>query len=98
MEEKKFISVLNFEEKVLQMEGIVIRIRASSDTQVLDYAYTRKAKDSQTVSSLLQSRVVPCLGDLEFCVIGGNFSSVMGQTSLKALRESYVRKQTTFQV
>lgn len=92
--EKCLISVLQLEEKIFQLEGVVIRIRASSDTQVFDYGYTRKAPETQTVSVWLQTRVVPCLRGFEFCIIGGNFSSVMGQTSLKALRESYVSKST----
>lgn len=88
---KKYISVEQFEAKVFELDGIVIRVRAKSNSLVEDYTFQRKVSDDQTVSDWLKARIIPCIQDLECSVIGGNFSNVVGQTSVGYLRNSYKR-------
>jgi hypothetical protein len=86
------ITVLELEEQIFQLEGIVVRIRAPSKSKVLEYGYTRCAPGNQKVSLWLNTRVAPCLRGLEISVISGSFGSVLGQTTLSNLRDSYVRR------
>jgi hypothetical protein len=83
------ISVSEFEAKVLEIEEIVIRVRASSSAKVLDYTYERKAAGNQTVADWLDGRIRPLINRLEVSVIGGDCTSPHGRTKLETLRSSY---------
>jgi hypothetical protein len=83
------ISVSEFEAKVLEIEEIVIRVRAPSSAKVLDYEYERKAAGKQTITDWLDSRVRPLIGANEVSVIGGAYISPHGRTKLETLRSSY---------
>jgi hypothetical protein len=85
------ISVREFETKVLEREEIVIRVRAPSGTKVEDYDYARKAAGNQSISSLLDGRIRPLIGDYEVDVLDGNYATPHGRTRLATLRASYER-------
>lgn len=84
-----YISVNEFEAKVLEIEEVVIRIRAPSSTKVLDYMYERKAAGNQTIADWLDGRIRPLITGNEVSVIGGDCTSPHGRTKLETLRSSY---------
>jgi len=83
------ISVSEFEAKVLELEEIVIKIRAPAGTHVNDYTYTRKAAGTQSTTDWLEGRVKPCLEGNEVVIIAGDYSVPHGRTKLDTLRRSY---------
>ena len=85
------ISVSEFENKVLEKEEILIRVRASSSEKVEDYSYNRKAAGNQSITDWLEGRIKPHLGTFEVTVIDGDYTSPHGRTKLERLRRSYER-------
>jgi hypothetical protein len=85
------ISVREFETKVLELEEIIIRVRAPSGTKVEDYDYERKAAGNQSISDWLDGRIKPLIGDNEVDVLDGNYATPHGRTKLETLRASYER-------
>jgi hypothetical protein len=85
------ISVKEFETKVLELEEIIIRVRAPSGTKVEDYDYERKAAGNQSTSDWLDCRIKPLIGDHEVDVLDGNCATPHGRTKLETLRASYER-------
>ena len=81
-----------FEQAVFELEGIVIRIRASRSEEVKDYDYHRAASEGTSVTAWLNNRIYPKIGDLGVSVIDGNFHEPHGRTRLRVLKESYDRK------
>ena len=88
-QEKKKISVREFEAKVLEREEIVVVIRAPASALVSDYEYERKAAGTSSVTDYVEGRLKPCIGEHEFTIINGDHSSPHGRTKLTKLRESY---------
>ena len=78
-----------FEKKVLDLEEIVIRIRASGGDVVGKYDYKRQASGGMSVTNWLQTRIIPLLGGKEYSIIDGNYQHPHGRTKLQRLRESY---------
>ena len=80
-----------FEKKVLDLEEIVIRIRAPGEAEVDKYDYERQASGGTSVTNWLQTRINPRLEkyEYEYSIIDGNFQHPHGRTSLQRLRESY---------
>lgn len=81
-----------FEQAVFELEGIVIRIRASKNEEVKDYNYSRSAGGETTISEWLKTRIHSKLGDYDVSVIDGNHQQPHGRTRLRILRDSYDRK------
>ena len=87
----KKISVAEFEAKVLEKEEIVIRVRAASGENVLDYTYNRKAAGNQSITDWLECRIKPLLGGNEVVIIAGDYSTPHGRTKIDRLRSGYER-------
>ena len=85
------MNIRDFEETVLEIEEVTIRVRARTDTQVEDYDYDRRAADNMSVTNWLRGRISPCLDGLEVSVIDGNYQTPHGRTNMGTLRQSYVR-------
>jgi hypothetical protein len=84
----------DFEDKVWELEGIRLVVRAPSSTKVDDYSYKSAADKSWSVTEFLKKRVLPKLssGDdttHEVSVIEGNGEEPNGKTKLRTLRASY---------
>ena len=78
-----------FESRVLELEEIVIRIRAPIETEVEDYDFRRQASAHTSLSSWLETRVYPRTGNYQVSVIDGRLQHPHGRTSLQRVRESY---------
>ena len=81
-----------FEQAVLELEGIVVRIRAARNEEVEAYDYQRKAGGETSVTEWLETRIHPKLGNRGISVIDGNHQEPHGRTRLRILRETYDRK------
>ena len=85
------MNISEFEENVLEIEEVHIRIRASVNTEVRDYAYQRRAANNMSVTEWLNGRIFPCLGNLEVAIIDGHYQHPHGNTTMDTLRQSYQR-------
>jgi len=86
---KDKITVRELEAKVLEIEEIVLVVRAPGSTMVNDYDYSRKAAGNTSVTDYLDGRLKQCLDGHEFTIINGDHTSPHGRTKLSTLRESY---------
>ncbi|MHB1621156.1 MAG: hypothetical protein ACYCTY_14470 [Sulfuricella sp.] len=87
----KKISVLELEEKILEKEEVVVKIRAPAGAEVDDYTYDRKAAGTTTVTDWIEGRIRPLVGKYETVVINGGYTTPHGRTKLSTLRSSYER-------
>lgn len=85
----KKMTVDEFENTVLRLEEIVIRIRTSVYEEIDAYDYQRRASGSTSVTEWLNTRIYPFLGNHEMCIIDGNWQHPHGRTKLSTLRDSY---------
>ena len=83
--------IAEFEATVLEVEEIVIRIRAPVGTEVGDYEYERQAAAETSVTEWLRARVIPKLNGDQVCVFDGYSNEPHGRTKLRTLRASYDR-------
>lgn len=87
------ITVREFEQKVREREEVTLVIRAPSGTLVEDYDFDRCAAAGASLSSWLETRVRPRVGDLEYDVVSPDYvvSTPHGRTKMGTLREKYER-------
>ena len=83
------ITVREFEEKVLAKEEIVLMLRAPTGAKVEDFEYSRKAAGNTSVTDWIEQRIKPCIGDVEFTIVNGQYGHPHGKTKLETLRNSY---------
>lgn len=83
------MDVATFEQRVFERDGILIRIRAPSDSHTGDFNYVRAASDSTTVSEWVRARIIPLLNGLEFDIINGQYGPVHGGMLLGNVRRTY---------
>ena len=83
------ITVRELEAKILEIEEVVVIVRASASAPVGDYDYERKAAGNTSVSDWVEQRVRPLIDGKEFIIISGEYSHPHGRTKLSTLRDSY---------
>lgn len=83
------MDVATFEQKVFEVDGILIRIRASSAAHVQDYSYVRAAPANTTISEWLRARIYPLLNGYECDVINGQYGPVHGGMNIGNVRATY---------
>jgi len=83
------ITVRAFEEKIFELEQVVLTIRAPSGEMVEDYPYERKAAGNTSVSDWLEGRIKPLIGQKEVVITNGDYSVPHGRTKLSTLRDGY---------
>jgi hypothetical protein len=83
------ITVSAFEEKVADVEGVVLVVRAAPDTLVDDYIYANKAAANTTIRGWLDVRVKPLLGSLPFVIIDGDHAKPHQGQKMDTLRSRY---------
>ncbi len=87
------MKVYEFEDKIVEIEGILIRVEASSDEAVVDgYDYSEEAPDDWRADQWLEDRVYPKLrphGIDKVTLIAGETLLVdgFGQVTLNELRK-----------
>ena len=83
------MNVGEFEQRVLEVEKVVIRVRADTNTDIGGFDYKKKAGGGTSVSHWLDKRISPSLNGLEVSIIDGNYEQPHGKTLMKNLRSSY---------
>ena len=85
---KHSITVREFENRVKQLEGILIVVRAPTNTLVADYDYIVMTKNNATVNSFIENRIKSKIKyDIE--IIDGALHSPQLTSSMKSLRATY---------
>ena len=86
------ITAKEFEDKVLEVEDVVIRLRCPRNQLVDDFDFSRKAADNTSLSDWLEKRIKPRIGEMDCDVVDGQaFQRPHGRTSMSKLRDTYVR-------
>lgn len=78
-----------FEEKVLEIEGIVIIIRCDTNTEVPNYPYNRSLAGKYTTTQFKEIRLSHLLPGHEYIILGGDLKEPHGNMRLDTLRDSY---------
>ena len=85
------VTVRTLEAKILELEEVVVKIRASSDAEVSDYSYERKAAGNTSLTDWIEGRIKPLVEGYELIVINGDCATPHGRTKLSTLRDSYTK-------
>ena len=79
-----------FEEAVWETDGVRIAVRAPRDTEIdAPYEYERALDEGRTVKDLRRLRLEPCLGNVDYDILDGDFVTPIGLMKLKTLSVSY---------
>lgn len=83
------VSVELFEEKVWEVAGVRVIVRAPEGAMVGPYTMQNAANQGWTVTKFLNDHIQPCVGDYEVTVIQGNGEEPRGNTLLRSIRSTY---------
>jgi hypothetical protein len=83
------MKVVDFEQRVWQLEGVRIVVRADQQHDVEDYDYKNAANENLRTSEFLKNRVVGRVSGKEVTVIRGDGKIAHGNLLLHALRKTY---------
>lgn len=83
------MKVWEFEEKVWEVEGIRIVIRAASEENVSNYTFKNSAQEGWRVTQLIEKRIQPKIGDYEAIIIQGDGEQPHGRVILRTVRRTY---------
>jgi hypothetical protein len=84
--------VRDFEQRVWELEGIRVVVRANRNEEVEDYDYKNAANENWRTSEFVKTRVKDRVGGKEVAVIQGDGKIANGNTLLYVLRASYSAK------
>lgn len=84
------MKIKEFEQKVWEIEGFRIVLRAHPDTEVKDYDYKNAANGGWSLKTFLENRVASKVGDIPIAVILGDGQEPRGQSILRNIREKYM--------
>ena len=83
------MKVSEFEEKVWEVEGIRIVIRAASEENVSKYTFQKGAQEGWRITQLIEKRIQPKIGANEVIIIQGNGEQPHGRVILRTVRKTY---------
>ena len=81
--------VRDFEEKILDVEGVRLIVRAASDDMVIGYNFSRKYKGSNSIRSWLDARVWENVGNFDVVIVDGEGDIPKRNTLMENLRDTY---------
>ena len=79
----------DFEETVMEKEGLRLIIRAPWNAQVADYGTVRRANDNMSLKRFLEVRVRGKVNPFEVEALDGRGQKVHGRMLLRNVRASY---------
>ena len=77
------------EDRIRELEGVRVVIRANKNTPCGDYDYVNCASDNWRVSEFLSGRVRPAVGQHDVDVVRGDGKTASGNMLMRTLRDSY---------
>ena len=83
------MQVWKLEQKIFELEGVRIFVRAASDEKVGKFDYQRCTRGNMSIADWLETRVYPLTGDFEVVVVNGRGEMPHGKTHMTTLRDSY---------
>ena len=83
------MTVYEFEQKVFELEGVRIVIRATGAAKLGSYDYVKSYPQSNTVMSWLKTRVFGKTGNLDVVVIDGAGALPNRKMHMATLRDGY---------
>lgn len=83
------MKVWEFEDKVWEIEGIRIVIRAASDEDVSNYTFKNSAQAGWRVTQFVEKKIQPRIGDNEVIIIQGDGEQPHGRVILRTVRRTY---------
>lgn len=86
------MTVKQWEQKVLRVEGFRMVVRAPATTKVAMYPFTKGANEGWRIRKFLAQRIDPMLGGYEIAILMANGKDAHGKRNLKSIRESYRRR------
>lgn len=89
---KENMKVSELEQRVWELEGLRIVVRANRNDEVEDYDYKNAANENWRTAEFVKNRVERRVGGREVTVIQGDGKIANGNLLLYALRKSYSSK------
>jgi hypothetical protein len=86
------MKVVDFEQRVWELEHLRIVVRSDRQDEVEDYDYKNAANENWRTAEFVKNRVVGRVGGREVTVIQGDGKLAHGNVLLYALRKSYFAK------
>jgi hypothetical protein len=83
------ITVEEWERKFFEKEDVRAVVRAGRNELVSDYTFERKASGNVNLTSFMNQRVLPTVGNFEVAIVDGNSNTPHGRTKIETLRNSY---------
>lgn len=92
MEVSKY-TVRDLERDILNLEKLIVIIRAPQDFEIKKpYGYRRQITGSCLIGAFINSRLKPCIEDLEYVIVTGNgVGGVHPRLSVQSIRQSLER-------
>lgn len=78
-----------FEDKVWEVDGIRLVIRAPEKHTVEDYSWTNAADQGSSIKKYADKRIIPKIGGCEWLILNGDGEEPNGRTLLRTVRDSY---------
>jgi hypothetical protein len=83
------MQVVEFEQRVFDLEGVRIIIRAHRNEEVGDYDYKKSYPQNNSIREWLDTRVWNKVGDFDVVVVDGTGALPNRKTHMSTLRDSY---------
>jgi hypothetical protein len=83
------MNIVEFEQKIFELEGVRIIVRAESSEQLGDYSYQKKYDQGNSINDWLKSRVLDKVGAFDVVVVDGSGALPNRKTHMGRLRDSY---------
>lgn len=83
------ISIGELERQIFDLEEVKIVIRGNRNELVNPYPYERKTPSTTSISSWVETRLKPVIGNLGFEIIQGDGTSPHGRKNIENVRNSY---------
>lgn len=83
------MQVIDFEQKVFELEGVRIVIRAPRNADVGEYGYKKSYPQNNSIREWLDTRVFDKVEDYDVVVVDGTGALPNRKTHMATLRDSY---------
>ena len=87
------MNVVEFEQRVFDLEGVRIIIRAPAGKQLGDYEYQNSYTKNKSIKDWLDSRVWDKIEDFDLVVVDGTGALPNRKTHMSTLRDSFLSEE-----
>ncbi len=83
------MNVVEFEQKVFEIEDVRVVVRAASNDKIGDYSYQKCSPRGNSIADWVKQRIAPNVNGREVVVIDGSGAIPNRRTLMSTLRHSY---------